>query len=311
MASRANVLISGLFSRFAEDSSFPGKGKGQGKSKGRDQKSKSGGNLRLGVYSHHISKVSDRIPSPHKPAKKRLTARSMFIDDEDSAQNRQLSVPPKKKKNSVLNIYSYFKRTVLQSIMSPLCHIDMSSVVNLDTIQANLSDDEIDTLRGTLPSVDSASISSSESFSRTLASGAFQSSLRNYQALLRSGCFDPDLPQNSLKVLEHFNRLRKETDLTRWREEMPVSGSRRTRGLTEMPQELVGALAKINGHQSTKQAIKVEQPNEFKEFTICAKVDADANANVNAYVHVDDCVTHAAPRLPAEDGNQSNHMMLS
>merc|ERR1739848_790411 len=55
-------------------------------------------------------KVMDRIPSPQKPAKKRHTARNLFVEDLASPRT---TLPPKKKKHDLLLLYPYMKRTVL------------------------------------------------------------------------------------------------------------------------------------------------------------------------------------------------------
>ena len=170
-------------------------------------------------------KVQDRIPSPQKPAKKRRTVRILYVED---LEGPKTTVPPKKKKYSLLDRYPYRKHSVLKSSESPLCHVDLLSIVRETNFKACLSEEDKESLAAMLPPVDVGE--GSADLSGVFSSEAFRSAVLNYQDLLKSGSFDPDLPAANLRMVDHYDRLTRELNLTKWIAEVPTNTSRRSRG---------------------------------------------------------------------------------
>ena len=170
-------------------------------------------------------KVQDRIPSPQKPAKKRRTVRILYVEDLEGPKTK---VPPKKKKYSLLDRYPYRKHSVLKSSESPLCHVDLLSIVRETNFKACLSEEDKESLAAMLPPVDVGE--GSADLSGVFSSEAFRSAVLNYQDLLKSGSFDPDLPAANLRMVDHYDRLTRELNLTKWIAEVPTNTSRRSRG---------------------------------------------------------------------------------
>ncbi|QDZ18879.1 GATA-type domain-containing protein [Chloropicon primus] len=196
-------------------------------------------NLKILVEEEKPGKVLDGIPSPQKPAKKRHTVRSLYVEDLASPRT---TLPPKKKKHDVLLRYQYRKSSVLKSAESPLCHINLLSIVKESVLDACLSKEDKDVLATMLPEIDLGKEreDGKVSFGSAFRSDAFQSAVLNYQNLLKAGSFDGDLPASNMRMVDHYNRLTKEFSLSRWAAEFPEVGTRRTRG--DAPSQLPAAL---------------------------------------------------------------------
>jgi len=216
------------------------------------------GNLRIEL-DENSGKVLDRIPSPQKPAKKRHTVRNLFVDDLASPRT---TVPPKKKKHDLLLAYPYKKHSVLKSFESPLCHVDLFSIIKESTLDACLSKEDKDVLAAMLPDVDVAAAAPGQdrvSFSNCFKSEAFRGAVLNFQDLLKSGSFDPEFPTSNLRMVDHYKRLTKEVDLSKWSSEAPTSTSQRTRGApAALPNALQDALTKMRASQAAQEQPKVE-----------------------------------------------------
>jgi len=175
-------------------------------------------------------KVMDRIPSPQKPAKKRYTARNLFEGDLVSPRT---TVPPKKKKHDLLRQFPYAKRNVLSSFESPLCFVDLASIVKEGTFEALFSKEDQSVLAAMLPDIDRRSRADDASgggsgLSGVFRSESFQSALVDYQTLLKSGCFDQNSPlgETNLRMVDHYKRLLKEVDLSAWWADLQASSAR-------------------------------------------------------------------------------------
>ena len=210
--------------------------------------------------------------------------RNLFLDEnlnydtEDSTElvSPTISLPPKKKQNNVLKSFPYLKRTVLHSFESPLCYVDLSSIIRPEIVKSYMNEEDMKALRDLLPTIDKALLveDKAERFP-FFSSSVFKSALVNFQTLLKSGSFDVNFPQSNLRMVEHYNRLMEETDLSSWRKEKPENVRRRSRAATqEVPQEVQKALSKLIG-------VKVEQVQEFEEVIVN---DIYKKDNINANI---------------------------
>ena len=196
---------------------------GRGKEKERGRTQKKGG-------AQPGSKAS-RVGAGGKEesgGRKRKRSRVKKEVGKPSADSKVAVTPVKKRRPlGVVDRFPYNKRTVLFSSQSPLCFVQMSDITDQGAeLFQTFSAEEQAALAKRLPDVDRHSDVKVE---RCFQSPQFQQSVRDFHTLLQDGCFDHEIPGARRLMVEHFNRLKDESDLQmdRWLEAQPNLSSRR------------------------------------------------------------------------------------
>ncbi|XP_024364462.1 GATA transcription factor 26 isoform X1 [Physcomitrium patens] len=114
--------------------------------------------------------------------------------------------------NTLLENYPYNKRDVLQSCQSPLAFLELKDILNFDTFTGLLTEQEQGQLMRFLSSVDVPE--ASESLKEMFTSAEFEGSLNNFQHLLEEGMFEVSMLGVNSRILQHFQQLLIQTDLT-------------------------------------------------------------------------------------------------
>ena len=148
--------------------------------------------------------------------------------------------PPLKKRRplGVVDRFPYNKRTVLFSSQSPLCFVQIPDIMDAGpALFQALGEEERAALASRLPAVDSCS---EARLARCFQSPQLQQSARDFHKLLREGCFDHAIPGARRLMVEHYNRLKEESDLRmdQWLEGRPNLSSRRRSAGTRWEAEL-------------------------------------------------------------------------
>ena len=167
-----------------------------------------------------------------RPARKRARpsqAKSVAEGEGNAASAEGEDKPARKKRRplGVVDRFPYNKRTVLFSSQSPLCFVQMPDIMDAGpALFRALSEDERAALASRLPAVDSCS---EAGLARCFQSPQLQQSARDFHKLLQEGCFDHAIPGARRLMVEHFNRLKEESDLRMdlWLEGRPNLSSRR------------------------------------------------------------------------------------
>jgi len=167
-----------------------------------------------------------------RPARKRARPSEVksVAEGEGKGANAEGKVKPAQKKRRPLGVvdrFPYNKRTVLFSSQSPLCFVQMPDIMDAGpALFQALGEEERAALASRLPAVDSCS---EARLARCFQSPQFQQSARDFHKLLQKGCFDHAIPGARRLMVEHYNRLKEESDLRMdlWLEGRPNLSSRR------------------------------------------------------------------------------------
>ena len=167
-----------------------------------------------------------------RPARKRARPSQVksVAEGEGKAASAEGKDKPARKKRRPLGVvdrFPYNKRTVLFSSQSPLCFVQMPDIMDAGpALFRALSEDERAALASRLPAVDSCS---EAGLARCFQSPQLQQSARDFHKLLQEGCFDHAIPGARRLMVEHYNRLKEESDLRMdlWLEGRPNLSSRR------------------------------------------------------------------------------------
>jgi len=132
--------------------------------------------------------------------------------------------------------YPYAKRTVLHAYDSPITMVEMSDIINTDSLSAaaaKSSDAEVAALASMLPECDRDPSGVGEISEGMFSNPVFMSAIDNLQGLQAAGMFDREAPGVPPLVVDHYRRLRTETNLaeTGWKNDTPLTGKRRRAAL--------------------------------------------------------------------------------
>ena len=197
-------------------------GRGKDKERGRTQKK---GRAQPGSKASGVDEGGKEESGGRKRKRSRI---KKATESGKPLADRKGAVTPVKKRRplGVVDRFPYNKRTVLYSSQSPLCFVQVSDIMDQGAeLFQTFSAEEKAALTKQLPDVDRHDIK----VERCFQSPQFQQSVRDFHRLLQDGCFDHEIPGARRLMVEHFNRLKDESDLQmdRWLEAQPNLSSRR------------------------------------------------------------------------------------